>query len=48
MDNELIIGINEFIKIKKLDCYSVQESSAKNMLENLANIFSFNLSNKYL
>lgn len=48
MDNELIIEINEFIKTKKLDCYSVQESSAKNMLENLANVFSFDLSNKYL
>ena len=48
MDNELIIEINKFIKTKKIDCYSVRESSSKTMLEDLASIFSFDLSNKYL
>jgi hypothetical protein len=48
MDKELVTGIIDFIRAKKIDCSFIEETDAKNIVENLCKKFCFDLSKRYL
>lgn len=47
-DNELITRIESYIKSKNFDCYLLEVNQAKEIIENLAKVYHFDLSKRYL